>query len=35
MLLSAFGCRYPMAVNPRRIVPDELLMPALKFGYPI
>jgi hypothetical protein len=33
--LSALGCGYPMAVRPRRIVADVLLMSTLKFGDPI
>jgi len=30
MCLSTFGGRDPMAVSPRRIMSDVLLMPALK-----
>jgi len=32
---SAFCCRHPMALSPGRIMSDVLLLPALKFGYPI
>jgi hypothetical protein len=32
---SAFERRDPVAINPRRVMPDVLLMPALKLGNPI
>lgn len=35
MVISSLGRRNPMAISPRRIVTDMLLMPALQIGNPI
>jgi len=35
MRLSTFGCRDPMVISPRRIVPDVPPMLAFKFSNPI
>lgn len=35
MLLPTFGGRNPMSDGPRRIVPDVLLMSALKLSNPV
>jgi hypothetical protein len=32
---STLGCRHPMAIRPRWIMSDVLVMPAIEFGYPI
>ena len=35
MSLTTFGCRYPMTLSPRRIVPNVLMISTFKFRYPI
>ena len=35
VFLPAFGCRYPVALGPWRVVPNMLAVATLEFSYPI